>query len=77
MARQPTAENPGRHPLLFPAAQYATPELQPAERLCPLANEGGANTPFDTLDGLAEKLDRRCTALTERPDLIKATTHFE
>ncbi len=54
-----------------------TPELQPAERLWPLANEGVANIPFDTLDQLAETLDRRCAALTDQPDLIKATTHFE
>ncbi len=54
-----------------------TPELQPAERLWPLANEAVANTPFDTLSQLAEKLDRRCAALTDQPDLIKATTHFE
>ncbi len=54
-----------------------TPELQPAERLWPLANEAVANTPFETLDQLAEKLDRRCAALTDQPDLIKATTHFE
>ncbi len=54
-----------------------TPELQPAERLWPLANEAVANTPFDSLGQLAEKLDRRCAALTDQPDLIKATTHFE
>ncbi len=47
------------------------------EPLWPLANEGVANTPFDTRDQLAEKLDRRCAALTDRPDLIKATTDFE
>ena len=35
-----------------------TPELQPAERLWPLANEGVANLQFDTLDRLAETLDR-------------------
>jgi len=54
-----------------------TPELQPAERLWPLTNEGVANLPFDTLDQLAETLDRRCAALIDQPDLIKATTHFD
>ena len=54
-----------------------TPELQPAERLWPLANEGVANTPFDTLEELSEKLDRRCGALTDQPDLVKANTCFQ
>lgn len=49
-----------------------TLEPQPAERLWPLAN-----MPFETLDRRAEKLDRRCAALTDQPDLIKATTHFK
>ena len=53
-----------------------TPELQPAERLWPLANEGVANLQFDTLDRLAETLDRRCNTLIDQPDLIKATTLF-
>ena len=54
-----------------------TPEPQPTERLRPLANEAVANMPFETLDRRAEILDRRCAALTDQPDLIKATTHFE
>ena len=54
-----------------------TPEPQPAERLWPLTNEGVANLPFDTLVRLAETIDRRCAALFDQPDLIKATTHFE
>jgi hypothetical protein len=53
-----------------------TPELQPAERLWPLADEGVANTSFDTLDDLTEKLDRRCSALAEQPDILKAYTNF-
>ena len=53
-----------------------TPELQPAERLWPLANEGVANLQFDTLDQLTETLERRCNTLIDQPDLIKATTLF-
>ena len=52
------------------------PELQPAEHLWPLTNEGVANTPFDTIDQLGDCLDRRCSALTDQPDLIKGTSHF-
>ena len=52
------------------------PELQPAERLWPLANEGVANQPFDTLDELSECLNRRCAALTDQPNLIRASTRF-
>ena len=48
-----------------------------AEHLWPLVGETVATTPFDTLDQRANKLDRRCAALTDQPDLIKATTHFE
>ena len=52
-------------------------ELQPAERLWPLANEGVANLQFDTLDQLTETLERRCNTLIDQPvDLIKATTLF-
>ena len=53
-----------------------TPELQPAERLWPLADECVANTPFDNLEQLTEKLDRRCNQLTDEPDIIKANTCF-
>lgn len=52
------------------------PELQPAEHLWPLANEGVANQPFDSLDQLSDCLDRRCAALTDQPELIQANTTF-
>ena len=58
----------------------ATAQSRQATRLYPLdvlTNEGAANLPFDTLDRLAETLDRRCAAVIDQPDLIKATTHFE
>lgn len=53
-----------------------SPELQPAERLWPIADEAVANRHFDTLDDLAETLDRRCSALSDQPSLIKANTMF-
>lgn len=54
-----------------------TPELQPAERLWPLTNEGVANTPFETIEQLSENLDRRCATLTDQAGIIKANTHFK
>jgi len=54
-----------------------SPELQPAERLWPLTDETVANRPFETIDTLAEALDRRCTALTNQPKLICANTKFK
>jgi transposase len=41
----------------FPAH---SPELQPAERLWPLANEAVANRPFESLGELEEALVERC-----------------
>lgn len=53
-----------------------TPELQPAERLWPLADEAVANKPFESLDDLANALDARCSHLTDQPQLIAAHTHY-
>lgn len=53
-----------------------TPELQPAEHLWPLTDEAIANTAFETLDDLAETLDRRCAALTDDPATVSANTRF-
>ncbi len=53
-----------------------TPQLQPAEHLWPLADETVANRPFAALADLADALDRRCSALTDDPHLIKANTNF-
>ena len=53
-----------------------TPELQPAERLWPLADEAVANKPFETLDDLSKALDHRCSALSNEPNTIKGETHF-
>ena len=53
-----------------------TPELQPAERLWPLAREAIANQNFTSLAELDRALAARCLALGDRPDLGKAHTHF-
>jgi transposase len=53
-----------------------TPELQPAERLWPLANEAVVNTSFPTLEDLAEHLAQRCRELCNNTDLIRRHTLF-
>lgn len=53
-----------------------SPELQPAERLWPLANEAVANRLFEDLDGLEEVLVERCVALLERTGLIRSYTLY-
>jgi DDE superfamily endonuclease len=53
-----------------------TPELQPAERSWPLANEAVANKHFATLADLDAALSERCRTLAAMPDVIKAETHF-
>jgi hypothetical protein len=53
-----------------------SPELQPAERLWPLADEAVANKPFDSLEELGETLERRCAALADQPAIVKANTLF-
>jgi hypothetical protein len=51
-----------------------SPELQPAERLWPLTNEGVANKFFADLDELEEALIKRCGALADQPALIRSPT---
>jgi transposase len=53
-----------------------SPELQPAERLWPLAREGVANRHFGTLAELEAKLTARCRTLRDDPTTIKANTLF-
>jgi transposase len=53
-----------------------SPELQPAERLWPLAREAVANETFATLADLDRALAARCLALAGQPDLVKGHTHF-
>lgn len=53
-----------------------SPELQPAERLWSLVNEGVANRSFEDLDELERALVERCLALSERPDLLRGHTSY-
>lgn len=53
-----------------------TPELQPAERLWPLVNEGLANRPFATIHALDRALGRRCRQLLAQPARIRALTAY-
>jgi hypothetical protein len=63
----------GLHLVPLPAA---TPELQPAERLWPLLNEGIANRSFPTLGRLERTLARRCRQLIEQRALIRNLTYY-
>ena len=53
-----------------------TPELQPAERLWPLANEAVANKHLATLKDLDAALGERCRTLAAMPETIKGVTNF-
>ncbi len=53
-----------------------SPELQPAERLWPLTNEGVANALFADLDALEAALATRCVELHAQPGLIRSHTHY-
>ena len=54
----------------------ATPELQPAERLWPLLNEGLANRAFVRIGTLERALARRCRQLVEQQELIRHLTRY-
>ena len=49
-----------------------SPELQPAERLWPLSNEGVANRYFVEIEELEEALVERCLALLDQPEVIRS-----
>jgi hypothetical protein len=53
-----------------------TPELQPAERPWPLANEAVANKHFATLADLDAALGERCRTLAAMPEVITGVTNF-
>jgi len=59
--------------LFFPPK---SPELEPAERLWPLANEPIANRSFANLDELESTTIHRCRVLLERRELIRGLTNF-
>jgi transposase len=55
----------------------SSPDLQPAERLWPLTNEGVANRYyFEELESLEEALIERCVALCGQPEIIRSYTHY-
>ena len=54
----------------------ASPELQPAERLWPLSNEGVANRHFEEIEELEEALVERCVALGDQPDLLRSYIRY-
>jgi transposase len=53
-----------------------SPELQPAERLWPLSDEGVANRYFEEIEDLEEVLIERCVALGEQPEVIRSYTRY-
>jgi len=53
-----------------------SPELQPAERLWPLTNEGIANQHWTSLDALEAAQAERCVAVSEATTLVQHTTCY-
>jgi len=53
-----------------------SPELQPAERLWPLANEALANRLFEELEELEEALADRCVRLLDQTEAIRDLTNY-
>ena len=53
-----------------------SPELQPAERLWPLSNEGVANRHFEQMEDLEDALVERCVALCEQPEIISSYLRY-
>lgn len=52
-----------------------SPELQPAERLWPLSNEG-VNRYFEEIEELEEALVERCLALLDQPEVIRSYIRY-
>lgn len=53
-----------------------SPELQPAERLWPLSNEGICNQHFDSIQDMEEAQCHRCCQLQDQPLFVRSHTHF-
>ena len=53
-----------------------SPELQPAERLWPLTNEGVANGLFEEIEEIEETLMERCMQLLDQTQTIKGLTSY-
>ena len=63
----------GIHLLFLPPK---SPELQPAERLWPIANEAIANRSFESLDDVEDTLAHCCRALIDNPEFVQGLTNF-
>lgn len=53
-----------------------SPELQPAERLWPLTNDGVANRHFADITALEDQVAVRCRTLSEQPEVVRSHTRF-
>jgi transposase len=53
-----------------------SPELQPAEHLWAFLDEPLVNRNFARIEDLDKAVAARCVALTEQPDIIRASTLF-
>jgi transposase len=53
-----------------------SPELQPAEHLWSFVDEPLANQYFETIEDLDQAVGKRCVALIEQCDAIRASTLF-
>ena len=63
----------GLHLLPLPTA---SPEMQPAERLWPLLNEGLANRAFSHVEELEQAMSDRCCELLTQTELIRGLTNY-
>jgi transposase len=53
-----------------------SPNMQPAERLWPIVNEGIAKQVLEPLDALLERVAQRCVELLKLPNFISGLPHF-
>jgi transposase len=53
-----------------------SPELQPAERLWVLTNEGVANGIFEEIEEIEEALMERCVELLDQSESIRDLTNY-
>jgi transposase len=63
----------GIHLIFQPAY---SPEVQPAERLWPVTDEGIANKHFETLDDLVAAQAKRCETMRDMTDEIRSRTNY-
>lgn len=54
-----------------------SPELQPAQRLWPLSNQGVCNRCFETLQEMEDAQSLRCRQLQKQTDLVRSYTLFK